>query len=278
MTTLEQAMASGRGVERPFNCPNPDHDDHTASASVNVALELWLCYACGAAGRAGAGSITQAMKAVIEQMKAPLTTATLSEGWLDVFDGYQTSPYWASRVGPATAELFRCGTHPFLGTPTYPVRDPHGRVLGVVQRTPATPKYLYPAGVNVSRCLFGYERTRRAGVLLVTEGAGDAMAVYAAAGHGFVQPVGAYGCGLHAPQLDLITARAPAHVVVAFDNDDAGRRGTATALAQLRDKDIAASAFHYPAEVKDFGEMSHAQIRKELSAYGRLGGTTVRVA
>lgn len=279
MTTLDEVLATGRGVERSFNCHK--HDDSSASASVNTVKGVWVCYACGASGAAGGGSITESMRAVIAAMTDDATTmARYHERWLDVFDADHTSAFWTARVGRDVAMLFRCGTHPVTGCPTYPIRDPHGRVLGVVQRQPPPlkPKYLYPTGVSVSRCLFGYERARRRSALLLVEGAGDVMAAYAASAHAYAVPLGTYGAGVHRPQVDLIAALNPAVVICAFDTDAAGQAATQRTEAILAQRDIPTVRFTYPAEVKDIGDMTASDIAKEVSRHGRHDRTAVPVA
>ena len=55
MSTLEEAIALGQGIERPFQCEV--HDDTNASASVNVLKGVWYCHACGASGAVGPRSL-----------------------------------------------------------------------------------------------------------------------------------------------------------------------------------------------------------------------------
>ena len=276
MTTLDEAVAAGRGVERPFNCHV--HDDSNASASVNVVKEVWYCYTCGAAGRVGKGNPTVAMKAAIEAMRSPIDTPPHHEGWLDIFDADHPSKYWAARVGEATAEKFRCGTHPYTGLPTYPIRNRVGQPLGVVLRTPdgfTGPKYLYPHGVPVSQCLFGYDQAlaHPGRIVVIVEGAGDVMAIDAAFSN--TPPftiVGSYGCNINAPQVPLLTALSPLKVVIAYDNDTAGMRGGQQAVSRLTQAGITASVHPYRnTTYKDFGSMPTSMIREELSAYDLRG-------
>lgn len=272
MPTLEEVLATGRGVERSFNCPS--HDDSNASASVNAHSGLWCCYACGASGRVDGRTVKPSVLAAsLAHALDPTSVRCMSERWLDVFDSEVTSPYWSGRVGAATAELFRCGQHPETGFPTYPLRDAQGRVLGVVQRQPAPlePKYLYPQGVSVSRCLFGYERAHRRNVVLLCEGAADVMKVSAALGRNSrVSPLGVFGSSLHRPQVRLLSRLMPRMVVVGFDNDDAGRQGAERTVATLRRSGVNASLITPPAGVGDWGDATFEQIRSVK--WGRYGG------
>lgn len=228
--TLAEAVASGRGVERAFNCHV--HDDRLASASVNVAKGVWCCYGCGAKGTVEGVDAPDAA-AVLAAMRSERPPREYPERWLDVFDGAGPSPYWAGRFGDATAREFRCGTHPLTGLPTYPIRDEFGSLVGVVQRSDGQgPKYLYPRGVSTSRALFGVVRPAR--VVVLVEGAADVMALHAhgSGRHGWTV-LGCYGAGLKAPQVEVVASCNPGLVVLAFDDDEAGRSAMSRSEALL---------------------------------------------
>ena len=230
--TLDDAIANGRGVERPFCCPV--HDDSNASASVNVVKGLWVCYACRASGTLE--GYAPSHEDILRMLDPEKRTRVYPEVWLDMFDGDHPSTYWASRYGEEVAKAFRCGTDPWTGMPTYPIRDASRRVIGVVRRNdidPELPKYLYPAGVHASRTLGGIENAsgyvKR---LMLVEGMSDVMAMCEAEPDMLV--LGTYGAGLHAPQVQLIHQIGPSEIVAGFDDDDAGRAATERAHHQLQ--------------------------------------------
>lgn len=235
MTSLSEALESGQGVERPFNCASPDHEDRNASASVNVVLGVWYCYSCGASGTVD-GHVPTVAEA-LSVLKGETKPRTYAESWLDIFDIFGANRYWRSRYGDV-ADAFRCGTHPGTGNPTYPLRDATGRVLGVVQRqSSGEPKYLYPSGVRVSGLFHGRLSPRT--TVILCEGASDVMAIHASAEHHKMglpwgwSILGCYGSGIHAPQIALLKDANPRAIVLAFDADDAGRKATQRAFDQL---------------------------------------------
>lgn len=218
--TLAEAITSGRGVERPFRCHV--HDDRNASASVNVLAMVWVCYACGASGRVEGEATVPDAEQLLEMMRGDIPPRIHSESWLDTFDAYEPSPYWAGRYGGKTAERFRCGTHPVSGLPTYPIRDAAGSVLGVVVRDEAgQPKYKYPFGSRASTTFFGHIKPKP--VVILVEGASDVMALYSQGIHESWAVLGCYGAGVHHPQAEILRSLSPKLIVLAFDNDDAGR-------------------------------------------------------
>lgn len=224
--TLAEALVTGRGIERSFLCPV--HDDHNASASVNVAAMVWVCYSCGASGRVDGEATIPDPDQLLAILKGDQPPREYPESWLDVFDADGPSPYWAGRYGEEVASYYRCGTHPASGLPTYPIRDEHGRVNGVVVRDEhASPKYRYPYGSRTSRTFFGL--IHPSPVIVLVEGAGDVMAL-ADLPH---RVLGCYGAGLHAPQVEIIRGLNPLLVVLAFDDDDAGRAAMSRSASYL---------------------------------------------
>ena len=256
---LNAALASGRGVERPFCCDV--HGDSNPSASVNVAKGVWVCYACGAGGRVGSGATTSAMKQALEVLRDQKPPHVFHPRWLDLFDIAGPSPYWAARVGHDTAKAYRCGTHPQTGNPTYPLLSARGEVWGVVERVDAEVKYLYPAGVSVSKTLFGY-RPGRFHTVVVCEGAGDVMAFHAAGIPDKTLVVGTYGAGVNAPQAELVRNLSPVRVIMAYDNDEAGRNA-AHRHYNFGSAQIAVT--EWPEGVKDPGDAPLDLLRKEMS-------------
>jgi hypothetical protein len=234
--TLTDALFSGRGVERPFNCPS--HEDTHASASVNVAKGVWFCYSCMAHGVIE--NHVPTVEEAIRILNGSAPARVFPESYLDLFDADFSSPYWVSRVGYDIAAANRCGTNPFDGAPTYPVRDSEGRLLGVVGRYPdSANKYRYPYNVSTARTLYG--TLRPCVVLVLVEGAGDVMALQQAAAqmderfsHEWVY-AGLYGSGVHHPQVGLIASLNPKLIVTASDDDKAGRLANARAKGVLED-------------------------------------------
>lgn len=228
--SLEDVLVDGRGTERAFQCHV--HDDNHASASVNVDLGVWICYACGAKGSVE-GHVPDP-KSVIRALSEDAPARQFPEEWLDLFDAHHPSDYWTDRVGAATAEHFRCGTHPQSGAPTYPLRNLSGTVLGVVVRNAdEEPKYRYPYGPRTSQTFFSSDnRLTRKPVVVLVEGAPDVMALHQAGLPGHWQALGCFGAGLHMPQIEALADINPKLIIAGFDADKAGRLATERAEIQ----------------------------------------------
>lgn len=216
--TLADALATGRGVERPFCCP--EHNDRVASASVNTLKGVWFCYACSAHGTVAEHVPT--VEEALAVLAGDLAPRVLAEAWLDVFDADHASPYWVARYGIKVAAANRTGTDPATGAPTYPLRDAGGQLWGVVSRhEDQDSKYRYPWNTSTSRTLYG--PLKAAQVVVLVEGASDRMALEAAGIPPGWSVVGCFGAGLHHPQVALVAGMAPKVVLGAFDDDPAGR-------------------------------------------------------
>jgi hypothetical protein len=250
--SLADALLTGRGIERPFRCHV--HDDSNASASVNTQTGLWICYACGAAGKADDSATTPDCDTLLAYLKGDTPARVYAESWLDMFDIDHASREWSARFGEDTANHFRCGTHPISGYPTYPIRDRNGQVLGVVTRQPdGDPKYKYPFGVSTSRTLFG--DLRPSPVVVLVEGASDVMALHQSGIPGDWTVLGCYGAGLHAPQVQIVADLAPRVVVTAFDSDAAGIAAAGRTAEHLAS--VARVINHSWGSFNDPGDMHH---------------------
>lgn len=225
----------GRGIERPITCPSADHDDHHASASVNVLKGIWYCYACHAKGVA-ADYVPDPKIALKMLAEIGKTDRIYPEAWLDIFDADHPSEYWSMRYGAEIARSYRCGTNPTNGNPTYPLRNDSGRLLGVVERTDTEPKYRYPYGPRTSQTLFlSHHASRATPVVVLVEGASDVFALAQAGIPKNWRIAGTYGAGVHYPQVQIVASMAPKVIVAAFDADPAGTMASQRATDAFAD-------------------------------------------
>lgn len=231
MTSLEEAVRAGQGIERPFRCHV--HENSSFTASVNVIKGVWCCYSCGANGTIDgkkAPSVSD-LAIMLEPERSPRIYA---DAYLELFDNDLGN--FAKRFPAWLRWHAQLGCDPLTGDATFPVRTPSGKLAGVGRRKddPAEgePRYAYPVRWSASRSLFTVGA--RGPVLALVEGAADASAV-AETG---AMAAALYGSGIHAPQLDLVMRLNPKLVLIATDADDAGRTGaeqTAKSLAGLVD-------------------------------------------
>lgn len=225
--SLEEAMSVGWGIERSFLCHM--HDDTTASASVNSITGWYYCYSCHGSGKFDLSrmeidpySVRRSLIQMERQLNAEPTV--YSEAWLNTFDSLGPGDYWLSRYSEEACRFYRLGEAPDATYATIPVRDPSGKVMGIIRRDLTgndRAKYRYPSGVDMSRYAFGYHQLDGPAVVLV-EGASDVVAVKEA---GFNAGLASYGSGFSNHQGLLLRRYAPEKVLVAYDMDQAGEDG-----------------------------------------------------
>lgn len=277
--TLEEAIATGQGIERPFRCHV--HEDTNASASVNVLKMVWFCHACMAKG-----AVDSKRAPKIEELEAMLDPERVArrypEAWLELHTRWSTPIYWDDRFPRWLMWNLKMGQDPFTNNPTFPVHTAAGVLAGVGMRNNALakdekgPRYLYPPHWSASVSLFG-RGSAMSGypILCLVEGAADTAAVIETG----CPALGTYGAGIHLPQIELIAQHNPKLILLGFDMDDAGEKAVSRAFGQLGRM---AELVRVKWPKKDPGE-SPVRARKEAllravgkTRYGGNASTTLR--
>lgn len=232
MTTLEEALAEGRGTERPFRCPS--HDDTTASASVNVLKMVWFCHACHAKGAVDSKRVPK-VDELLAMMEPERTARQYPDAWLETFLDWDTRIYWDDRFPRWVTWNLGMGHDPFTNEPTFPVHTASGILAGVGRRKQLAEgekgaRYWYPSSWSASGTLFGRgHRVEPMPVVCLVEGAADTAAVTQTG----VPALGTYGAGLHLPQVEILAQHRPKLILLGFDMDDAGEKAVTRAFSQV---------------------------------------------
>jgi len=139
-----------------------------------------------------------------------------------------------------------------------PIRDPlSGKLWGWQEK--GTNRYFrnYPTGVNKSLAAFGYGQYS-GGTMVVVESPLDVARM---ASVGLLGGIATYGSAVSKTQVNLI--RGAEAIVVAMDNDDAGRESSKAMLEWSTRLGFEVRFFDYSGiDVKDIGGMSKAEIYK----------------
>ena len=265
MTSLAEALVGPGAVERPFHCPV--HNDKHASASVNVINGLWICYTCGAKGKAGDGYTVDP-----DQLLSYLKGAQkhheqhyFPESWLNLYAA-EPHPYWLGRFSPEAVEHFKLGYDYETESATYPLRDAGGYLLGVVRR-PLSPdwdggKYIYPKYVDVTQYLFNYTQFEARKRVLLVEGAADAIAAWEAGYEAYA----IYGSRMTGAQVRLLRRVGAQEVWTAFDLDEAGQKCHNQVVDLIHDMPVRQITWE---GYKDLGEMQVTIRQQVLSQLGK---------
>jgi DNA primase len=141
-----------------------------------------------------------------------------------------------------------------------PIRDSSGKLLGW-QEKGIVGRYFrnYPTGIQKSKSLFGYDKYT-GGTMIVVESPLDVVRL---ASVGVSGGVATYGTAVSKEQLNLI--KGADKVIIAMDNDEAGRSTASDLVHRARDLWMEFWLFDYSdVDVKDIGAMSKDEIIKGL--------------
>jgi hypothetical protein len=274
MTSLAEALQGPGGVERSFHCPV--HDDSHPSASVNIVSGLWICYSCGAKGKAGDGYSVDpdALVSYLKDKARLKETKYFPESWLNLYGG--DCEYWRQRFSQQACEHFQLGYDAETDSATYPVRDAGGYLLGVVRR-PLSPdwdggKYIYPRHVDVTRYLFNYSHQEARRRVLLVEGAADAIAAWEAGYEAYA----IYGSRLSEEQVRLLHRVGAVEIWTAFDNDEAGQRAHNRVLELCAGWDVHQVEYGSWKDLAEISITTRSEVLSQLGKpdHGRVESTT----
>lgn len=260
--SLEYALAHSNGATWvSFTCPN--HDDKTPSARANTLTGRYVCMVCGHKGKGN--NYEPPEKAVIEQVRRlSEETSRIPESLLDLYDCDGPGEYWSGRFTQEACRHFRLGYDTNKEKSLYPLRDPRGDLIGLVYRNypGEKPKYRYPRGVGTSKLLFNYHEIEARTPVVVVEGAPDVIALWEAG----IPAVGTFGARLLPAQQSLLSRLEPSVVVLAYDQDQAGRLGALEAVSALLGAGVQARRARWD-DYKDVGEMPVGERQKKLGKF-----------
>ena len=136
-----------------------------------------------------------------------------------------------------------------------PAKDLENQTLGwISRRLQAIPKYLFSKGFKKSQTLFGINHIKEEQELYIVEGALDCMWLQQ---HGYAS-VGILGANLSKKQIDLLAKINPSRIILALDNDSAGRKGMDKATLDINERFLI-SYLRLPKKYKDVQEIKHIE-------------------
>ncbi|HKV82637.1 MAG TPA: CHC2 zinc finger domain-containing protein, partial [Candidatus Sulfotelmatobacter sp.] len=248
------------GKDQYRGCCPIHHGDSRDAFHVNLARNVFHCFACGAGGTvldfvaAKEGCSLFEAAQTIQSMTCSTTPLTLTRNEKELvterrrvclplnftLTGIDYShPYLAERGIPEkTAAQFGVGFYagPGLmhGRLVIPIHNADGELIAYCGRSvdQTQPRYRVPSAFAKSEILFNMHRAV-AGMdnsVVIVEGFFDCMKVHQG---GVPSVVGLMGSVLYEPQRRILLERFH-HVVLMLDGDQAGRKGSAVIAEQLR--------------------------------------------
>ena len=255
--------------EEQFIIHCPFHEDRRESCSINLEKGVWICFAgCGQGNlkyfiwklsgkswdeintefESKAWELDFSLLDDLEEVTEPTSSYEKPETLEDV-----PTNHWIYNRGftQETTMKWGCKVNEFLDF-MIPVEDQTLEIQGwIARRKQAIPKYLFSKGFAKSQSLFGINQLYETKVLYVVEGALDCMWL---SQFGY-SSVAILGASVSQKQVDLISSLHPQEVVLALDNDDAGKKGIDKATLDMEGR-FFISYLKLPKKFKDVQEIS----------------------
>lgn len=260
-------------------CFCPFHEDTSQGhLYANGDNGYYICFSCNAKGHVEKLS-DEVPPLETEDVRSRLRSVATKkqrkehvypEGWLRQFS-FPTD-YWTVERGISEDVVKRLGLgyDPIMDQHTMPLRNLHGDVLGVSRRRPdGKPKYQHPKGFPVGKHLYAAWLLRGETTVGITEGQVDCAMAWTHR----VPAVSTLGARITADQIRVLQLLGVRKVVAMYDNDSAGRKGTAQMYQALQGSGIRFVAGWYRPYwfvstdegkrlVKDPGELTGSRMRK----------------
>jgi len=257
-------------------------EDRNPSWGIHVGSGLHNCFSCGYKGNLltlisdylDLGNLDEAKawlnenvevdwNFVSEQLEEARKTyyavpriVPMSEGRLGLF---KEVPEWAAEARKLTVES--CNHYGVLwreGDSTWilPIRGEDGNLMGWQEKGQITRKFFNrPPGVPKSRTFFGLHKWEE-GTMIIVESPLDAVRLHSLGIQG-----GVAACGAIISHDQIKIMRRADKLILALDNDAAGKESTRVLFKELRKEGIEFFVFNYgDFEVKDIGDMTKDQI------------------
>lgn len=258
---------------REFQCVCPWHDDKgRGNLYVNGESGLYNCFSCGAKGTLATllddGELLPTPG--LDDLRSKLYRAQASrkpalrpkpESTLNRYEPGTMHRYWTKTRGFShkTIDAFGLKYDTLTDCAIIPIRDPEGRLLGVIERRldGSKPKYNHPSGFKAGGHLFAADKARRHRRVALCEGPLDAVACWDA----HVPAVAMHGARLAEDQARVLKQIGVYNVVVMTDNDDAGRQAVPQIHEALKGTGIQVEVAWYRPDwrAKDPGELDRRQ-------------------
>lgn len=281
LTIVLDSSANGEWYGRcPFTA-NHAHGDKNPSFGINVKKGVYYCHGCQEKGNfAKLAEILRVGFTMdppdLDDLDAEIDSligASVSgnaideikvypERWLDQFliDEDDVYGYWTDTRGLSeeTVDSFSLGYDSLTNSATIPLRNFHGKPLGVIRRRMARnakPRYMYPKGFKISEHLWGAHYCKGENTIAVCEGSVDALAMWDIG----VPAVALLGSRISDHQTHLIHKIGCSEVVVMTDRDKAGREAAERVQSALNGVLVSVGRYRKQWAEKDPAALTPAQ-------------------
>lgn len=189
-------------------------------------------------------------------LKKPSKPQYLDEKILDEFQSYH--PYMDKRkLSKKVCETFKIKYDPKSECLVFPVWDEQGNLYMLTRRSVKNKTFLIDKDKDKPVYLLNYIRKNNIPEIVICESQINALTLW-----GWQIPaVATFGCNITDKQVELLNRSGVRHIYLAFDGDDAGKKGTKKLISKLS-KSILIDVVEIPAgkDVNDLTEEEFNQL------------------
>lgn len=286
------------GDEIQCRCPvhhrTKGRESHRFTFYLNIDTGLWHCFTCGARGnlyqlisdlttdlgqlwKIQSHLITQGLRRLDPEEAKYDESVTPDLDWMSYaqFSPLPKSVLKNRNLDPEVAIRYGIRWDTKLKATLTPIVSPLGELRGYQQKKQGWVNN-YPSGVHKRDTLFGIERAFAPTAILL-ESPLDVARFHSVYDGMDYRAVASFGANVSHEQLALLYRRFD-RLVVALDNDDAGRKETKRLVRLVPSFRGGLAYWNYaPDDPKDIGEMSDTQIIKGIGRISRVQGRAMAV-
>lgn len=267
-----------RGDEVFGLCPSPDHDDHKPSWSMNSNSFAHFCFSCGYSG-----NLQSLLRELTGEVPEDLNEQLLTQSFIsrtlearekeEVPDNLPIVTEWAltnllkrvprklrelRNLTPEALDHYEVKWDKETRQWVLPLRDQWGTLLGAQYRQKGSVLTL-PVGLKKSQLIFGLAQVREYDTAALVESPLDAVRLWQVG----VPAFSTLGAFVSREQMTIM-ARLFTCVIVALDDDEAGKQAQESLLPGLRRRGCSPVLWDYTGlkdedgrRVKDVGDVAH---------------------
>jgi DNA primase len=185
----------------------------------------------------------------------------LDESILDSFQPYH--PYMETRkLSKEVCEKFKVKYDPLTKSLVFPVWDEIGRLYMLTRRSVVDKSFIIDAAKEKPIYLMNHIKNNNIPFVIVVESQINALTCYS---YG-LPAVATFGVGITPKQFEILNKSNIIHYILAFDGDEAGKRGAAKFIKNIR-KDSFVDVITLP-EGKDINDLDKQSFIELLSSQG----------
>jgi DNA primase len=177
----------------------------------------------------------------------------LNESILNTFESYH--PYMEKRkLSKEVCEMFKVRYDPKTSSIVFPVWDDTGKLYMLTRRSVKDKTFIIDTNKEKPLYLMNFIKEKEIPYVIVVESQINALTCFSYD----LPSIATFGVGISTKQFEILNKSNIRHYILAFDGDEAGKRGTSKFLKNIR-KDVFVDILDIP-EDRDVNDLSKEEL------------------